>query len=690
MKDISLLFIILLSSVLPLKAQETAEIHDTVTVKLLKPSQLKSFGKNALIQGDYSAASLYFERYLKLRPGKYKAAYALADAYRLNRDYESARKWYEKSFEMSGNEDEMSLFYLAQMQKMTGDCNSSKQNFTKFRKLASGKDDLRNFSKLAKNEIAGCDSIKDKKPLLGKIAVTHLDTTINKVHIEGSPVYIDSTSIIYTSLRVSGKVFETPDSTAVTRKFYMASKEGDNWNFGGEFSGPFNSDQENLSSGALSPDGKRFYFSRCAKNWKNKMICSLYLSEKDGASWSEPEKLNKYINNPDYTSTQPTVALDPVKNLEVVYFVSDRKGSVGKHDIWYFTYNPKKKTYTNPKNAGNKVNTVSDELTPWYDNENRTLYYSSDGWPGIGGLDIFRSRGEYRKFTLPENMTAPVNSSYDELYFAASKDGKGGVFTSNRPGTYTLKAGSCCDDIYEFKRLEYVKVEVAGTISSMKDSVVTGTVPGTKVNLYIIDEREPEPVLVKTVETNEKGEYLMALEPGLNYRIGFEKKGYLNKQIGVDTRNITSSTRIIKDQAINTLPEDVLRLDNVYYETDKHELTPGSRIALDTTLVQMLKENPNLKIEIRSHTDDVGTDAYNKNLSQRRAEGVVKYLISKGIEKERLIASGYGESKPLLPNRNPDGSDNPKNREKNRRTEFKVVGTIERTAIINDGDHADY
>ncbi len=688
MRGIKLLFIILNLAAFTISAQD--EMHDSTSVKLLKPSQLKNFGKNALIQGDYSAASMYYERYLKLRPGKYKAAYALADAYRMNRDYENAKTWFSKSFELSGNEHELSMFYLAQMQKMTGDCKSAKENFTKFRKLASGKDDLRTFTKLAKNEIAGCDSIKDKKPLLGKIAITHLDSTINKVHIEGSPVFIDSSTIIYTSMRVSGKVFETPDSSANTRKFFLASKQGDDWNFNGEFSGPFNSEKENVSSGALSPDGKRFYVSRCAKNWKGKMICALYLSVKEGEGWSVPEKLNKNINIPEYTSTQPTVTIDPVKNLEVVYFISDRKGSVGKHDIWYFTFNPKKKTYTTPKNAGNKVNTVNDELTPWYDNENRTLYYSSNGWPGIGGLDIFRSRGEYRKFTLPENLTSPINSSYDELYFTSASNGQGGVFTSNRPGTYTLKAGSCCDDIYEYKRLEYVKVDVIGTVSSTKDSVVTGFLPGTKISLYIIDEREPEPVLVKTTETNEKGEYMMALEPGVLYKIGFEKKGFLNKLVTLDTRNITTSTRIEKNQTITSLPEDVLRLDNVYYETDKYELTPGSRNALDTTLVSMMKENPQLKIEIRSHTDDVGTDAYNKNLSQRRAEGVVKYLISQGIEKDRLVASGYGESKPLLPNRNSDGSDNPKNREKNRRTEFKVLGTIERTTIINDGEHVEY
>jgi OmpA-OmpF porin, OOP family len=332
------------------------------------------------------------------------------------------------------------------------------------------------------------------------------------------------------------------------------------------------------------------------------------------------------------------------------------------------------------------VNTINEELTPWYDNNNHTLYYSSDGWPGIGGLDIFRSRGEYKKFTLPENLTSPINSSYDELYFSSATEGKGGLFTSNRPGTYTLKKGSCCDDIYEYKRVEYIKVEVAGNVSGMKDSTMVGFLPKTKIDLYIVDEREPEPVFIRSVDTDEKGQYTIPLEPGTQYKMMVEKAGYLNKPLLIDTRDLKSSSKIQKDITITALPEDVLVLDNVYYETDKYELKPASKLALDTTLVAMMKENPQIRIEIRSHTDDVASDAYNKNLSQKRAEGVVKYLISQGIEKERLIATGYGESKPRVPNRNPDGSDNPKNREKNRRTEFKVIGTIERTTIINKGE----
>lgn len=686
MKGIKILFSLLFCFSLSFSQEIATE--DSTEFKLLKPSKLKSFGKNAMKQGDYSAASRYFERYLKLRPDNYKVAFSLANSYRINRDYLSALGWYMKSFELSKNEHAPSLFYLAQMQKMTGDCKTSKENFLKFRKLASGNENLRDLSRLAKNEIAGCDSIKDKKSFLGKIEVNHLDTSINKIHIEGAPIYLDDSTVIYTSLRTSVRVFETQDSVSThLRKFYTASKNGNSWRFSGEFQGPFNSEKENVSSGSFSPDGKRFYFSKCAKNWKGLVICALYVSVKEGNSWSEPEKLNKYINQADYSSSQPAVAFDPVKNLEVVYFVSNRKGGVGNNDIWYFTFNPKKKTYANPRNAGNKVNTTSDEFTPWYDNETKTLYFSSNGWPGIGGLDIFRSRGEYKKFTLPENLTTPINSSYDELYFSPSKGGETGLFSSNRPGTYTLSAGSCCDDLYEYTRLEFIKVDLKGWVSSGADSLNQKGLEKAIVNLYVIDEREPEPVLVKTIETDQNGEYKLPLEAGVFYKVGIEKKGYFNKSFTFDTKGITKNTTIEKKTPVTGLPEDVLRLDNVYYELDKHELTPASRIALDTTLVSMLTENPHLKIEIRSHTDALGSDAYNKNLSQRRAEGVVKYLISKGIAKERLVASGYGESLPIAPNQNPDGSDNPKGREKNRRTEFKVIGTIERTTIINEGEN---
>ena len=148
----------------------------------------------------------------------------------------------------------------------------------------------------------------------------------------------------------------------------------------------------NVGNGAISPDGKRFYFTKCNQNFEGKMICRLFVSTKEKDSWSTPKDLGNSVNSEEFTSTMPTVGVDSKKNQEVIYFVSDRKqSSKGGLDIWYTTYDAKKKIYKDPKNVGGTINTVGDEMTPSYDVENKTLYFSSDGLAGLGELDIYQT-----------------------------------------------------------------------------------------------------------------------------------------------------------------------------------------------------------------------------------------------------------------------------------------------------------
>lgn len=647
-----------------------AYAQDTLDIKSLKASQCKRFGNAAMKQGDYYAASEYFLQCSKLKPGNAKVSYSLAECFRKARDYRQAEEWYEKTTKLNPDNSK-AWYYYGLMLKMNGHCEKAKEQFLKFKKKAGSDKSVADLKKQVKFDIAGCDSVVPLTKMIANTAIVRLDSSINKVHVEHSPLMLDTNTMLYASVRTNKKVFtvtsQTDTSVGVYKKFYTAHKQNGKWVYNGEFDPLFNKEGVNSSNGSFSPDGNRFYFTRCKVNWKGKMICAIYVSAKQAdGSWSEPEALNTKINNPKYTSTQPAVSIESVKQNEVIYFVSDRPGGRGGLDIWYVIYDLKKKAYGEPKNAGSKINTVGDDITPFYDQENRTLYFSSNGWPGLGGLDVFKASGEMKRFLQPENIGAPINSENDDLYFSEGKSREDGFFVSNRKGGASVKNNpTCCDDIYAYKLLQYVKINMAGTVTDEKGVPVAST----KVSLFATGS-EGEPVFIKSVNTDEKGNYSLSVPAGKDYKLVFEKEKYLNSTHGFSTRDIIRSQDLAHNTSIKEITDKAYVLTDVHYATDKHDLLEPSRKAIDTTLLVFLLDNPDVIIEISSHTDNQASDSYNIKLSQRRADGVVKYLIEKGIAPERLKPVGYGEGKPRADNNTSEG------RAENRRTEFKILGKL--------------
>ena len=215
---------------------------------------------------------------------------------------------------------------------------------------------------------------------------------------------------------------------------------------------------------------------------------------------------------------------------------------------------------------------------------------------------------------------------------------------------------------------------------AMVDKMKTGAdryMEGVQIKLFRKDPRTGEEVLVQTVKTKVDGEYQFQLEPDQFYTLKTEKVGFLIQEHDIITTGIERSRRYIKNFSLEYYFGRSIVVENIYYDFDKATLTEASKITIDTTIYEILVENPDINNELSSYTDSEGTDEYNEDLSQRRAESVVNYLIQKGIPKKRLTPKGYGESKPRLPNKNSDGSDNPEGRAKNRRTEFKVIGEMD-------------
>jgi outer membrane protein OmpA-like peptidoglycan-associated protein/tetratricopeptide (TPR) repeat protein len=647
--------------------------QDTIEIKNLKAGQAKRLGNSAIVQGDYHAAEEYFNRYTQLKPNNAKGAYKLAEAYRINRDYVSAQEWYDKACKLSGENNAMALYYYGLMLKMNGNCDKAKEQFAKFKKKAGRSKEASDLKKQMKAEITGCDSAIAFTKQLNKVSVTHLDTTINKIHVEHAPVMLDTNTLLYSSVRTDKKVYtirsEQDTAVGAYKKFYTAKKVNGKWTFDGEYDGnDLNKEGFNNTNAAFSADGKRLYFTRCKPDWKNKMICAIYLSTKqDDGNWSDPVGLDPKINNPKYTSTQPTTSLESVKQNEVIYFVSDRPGGRGGLDIWYIIYDFKKKTYSLPKNAGSKVNTSGDEITPYYDGDNRTLFFSSNGWPGLGGLDIFKAKGEMKRFTEPENIGAPINSTNDDIYYTESKNKEEGFFVSNRKGGVApKKSPTCCDDIYAFKKLQYLKLNVEGVVTDEKGNPLKNT----KVSLYS-KTGDAEPIFIKSVETDADGKYSTTVEAGNDYKLIYEKDKFLNGINSFTTKGITTSQAMPQNTVVlKEINDKPFVLTNVHYGTDRHDLSPEAKKDIDTTLLAFLIQNPEVIVEVSSHTDDEASDAYNNSLSKKRAEGVVQYLVSKGISLERLQFHGYGETRPIADNKTKEG------RAANRRTEFKILGKL--------------
>ena len=636
--------------------------------------KLKQFAQAAEYIKDWESAALYYQRYLEKKSADPKIVYQLAEAQRKGGSYAAAQKNYQTVFEKEKDKFPLAGFYYAKMLAANGNCKEALPILKDFRKDYRGEKEDKTYLRLAKFTAEACENLDTNT--IKKYLIKPLSGEINGSHIEGSPIYLENDRIAYNSLKTKGKeIFNTEEDEIPKRKFYVAEKSSGAWEHKSEWSRTEFYLQYEIANGAFNPAGTRFYFSACEVNSLKKVACDLYVIPQENGEWKPAQKLPPSVNSPFYTETQVAVGLDE-KDRETVYFVSDRKDGKGGLDIWYTTYDEDKDSYKSVRNCGSKINSVGDEVTPFYQALNRTLFFSSDGHPNHGGLDVFKANGTRTKWSEPENIGNEINTAADELYYVESKKGGEGMFASNR-----LKPGSeekfCCDDLYEFRDQNRIQIMVSG---ALVDNMKTGNdryMEGVKIKLYRKDAKTGEETLVQTIETKADGKYRFQLEEDQFYTMKTEKVGFLIQEHDIITTGIERSRRYIKNFALEYYFGRSIVVENIYYEFDKAILTEASKTTIDTTIYEILIENPHIIIELSSHTDSEGSDSYNEELSQRRAESVVNYLIQKGIPKKRLTPKGYGESQPRAKNKNADGSDNPDGRAKNRRTEFKVIGEMD-------------
>jgi len=616
-----------------------------------------------------------------------KLLYTMANKYFETRDYVNAAKYYDSVIGINPGKYPVAYYRKGIVCMNLRKYDAAKDAFTKFKKY-NGKKDKYGYKKLAAIYAANSDWAKAKPDTNGNILITHQVKGLNHQGIDFSPTPLDDNTIIF------GSTGDGNGSGDNIRQLYKAEKTEGRWQSTGLLTGGINSPEINTGNAVVSDDGKSIFFTRSRKNWQNKFISEIYVSHLEGDQWLKPVKLPYPINREDYTATQPALGKNSRTRQDILYFVSDRPGGRGGMDIWFCQYNKKTETYTNPVAISNKVNSFGDECTPFYDLTTQTLYFSSNGRKNsLGGFDIYKATGSGATWTDAIPMPRPVNSSYDDYYYSIMKSNREGFFTSNRPGSLTEDNGTCCDDLYSFFINECVKIYSWGRVRNavnydfydqlnekyhlgLKYPEANSTIPDVPVELYLTDEKGNDEIFIGKTTTDKNGIYNFGLETDRHYKVLVKNYGYMEKRVSANTHNIFCSDTVdFGTTFIAYLPKITIKL-NIYYDFDKYRLSDSARQVVDSMVLPLFDLFPNGIVEIGSHTDNKGSDEYNIDLSQKRSESVVSYLVSKGISPDRLVAKGYGMRIPIAPNTNSDGTDNPEGRQLNRRTEFKIVGEV--------------
>ncbi len=479
----------------------------------------------------------------------------------------------------------------------------------------------------------------------------NLGEGVNSPYSEYWPALtMDEQTLIYTVL-----VPRDPDAPLrrenLQEDFFLSGKQGEGWGERQNAGPPLNT-PDNEGAHTLTADGRHLYFTACNRR-SGQGMCDIYHSEWKEGKWSPPRNLGPPVNS-RYSEKHPSVSADG----RHLYFSSNRPEGKGSYDIWVSEKN--EEGWTVPVNLGDSVNTPGLEQSPFIHPDQHTLYFSSDGWPGMGQSDLFVTRaGKDGGWSLPENLGYPVNTHNDEIGLSVSASGNRAYFASDRgEGTDT--------DLYSFQLPEDVRPDPASYMTGRVYDA--GNMRGVSARIQLIDLATEE-VVMELHSGPEEGDYLLSLPSGRNYALNVAAPGYLFYSehfsfTGIHTRQDPFRRDIPLDR-VEEGSRMVLR--NVFFETDSHELLPESVVELQR-VVRFLEEHPEVRAEIGGHTDSTGGDDYNQALSERRAGSVVGYLTGKGIDPERLSQAGYGSQEPVAPNDSEEG------RAKNRRTELKITG----------------
>jgi peptidoglycan-associated lipoprotein len=567
----------------------------------------------------YEAIDLFKDSYSKTKRSdkiaRAELIYMIAECYRLVNNPRNAETWYKLAVRSAVTKPEAQLWYAASLKK-NGKYKQAIEELKKYKQIAPA-------DAKADQEIRACELAIEwqENPEAYK---TDEIKDLNSRESDFSPSFgrNDFGVVYFTSSREDATGNKTHGATGqgYTDIFESRLDKKSKW------STPvpvdlINSEFED-GTPCFTGDYKELYFTRCEAGKREKKGCIIMYSKRSGDSWSKPE--NQKILPDSMVAAHPAVSADGL----TMYFVSDMSGGFGGKDIWVTTRSGAGSDWSTPINPGPDINTGGNELFPFLRNDG-TLYFSSDGLIGMGGLDIFKAVPQPDGSWIVENMKSPVNSSADDFGIAFENENERGIFSSTRKGRGN-------DDLYAFE-FPPLTFSITGLV---KDEKTGSAIEGSTILLIASDASNLQ------TETGSGGEFNFSLKPNVDYIFLAKKKGYLNGKEKETTKGQEKSREFMVTILLTAIDKPI-ELPNIFYDFNKYDLRPESMVSLDK-LVETLNDNPTVTIELMSHTDSRDTEEYNYELSQRRAQSVVKYLIEKGIEPDRLSAKGYGESSPKV------------------------------------------
>ncbi|SHF39532.1 PorE family type IX secretion system protein [Dysgonomonas macrotermitis] len=570
--------------------------------------------------GEYfEAAGMYRKVYRKIPPKNKDlrgvVAFRMAESYRLSNNVVSANAAYVNALRFNQADTAIRLQYARTLHK-AGNYPQAAEQYKAY--LKPNPD-----NKFAQNGLLGVDNAPEMKDNPTKYTVKKMDV-FNSRRGEFSPMLLppDYDLIYITTNRddVQGEAKSTITGVYNNDIFVARKDETGKW-MKPETAGAVNTEQDE-GTPTFSASGNLMFYTYCDEDPDHPTNAAIYKSRRADGSWGKGERL-AFPTDTAYMYAHPALSPDGYS----LFFVSDMPGGYGGKDIWRAAMFGEEVSYV--ENLGPDINTAGDEMFPYVRNDS-TLYFSSDGHPGLGGLDIFKAAYDKKtKRWSVNNMGVPINSQGDDFGMTFDKDTESGFFSSNRGEA----RGS--DHIYSFE-YPVVKVSLEGFIVDKDDEFV----PNATIRVVGNDG------------TNEKfngkpdGTYRFQVKRGVTYVLLASAEGYLNSKMDLRTVVEEKDSLYYVDFVLYSINKPAV-LENIFYDFDKAALRDESKKELDD-LIELLELNPNVTIELSAHTDRKGSNEYNECLSQRRAQSVVDYLIAHRIEKDRLTVAGYGKRQPKV------------------------------------------
>jgi len=560
----------------------------------------------------------------KTKPDKEKISFQMAECYRIINNTKKAEAAYKRLAKTKFAETNPLVFlYLAQAMKSNEKYKDAKVYFDKYSELVP--EDPR-----GPNGSISCTLAQEwiDAPTKYKIAP---EKVLNSKESDFSATYADKlyNTIIFTSTRdaATGKDMDNWTGQNFSDLFISKLDPKGQWSTPVQLeTGNVVNTEANEGNPAVNSKFNQMYFTRCPNDKANLQGCKIMVSRRVGRNWGEPKALDL---GGDSTTVfgNPSISPDELTLL----FSSDLPKGQGGKDIWMSTRKTPNDNFGRAKNAGPVINSPGDEMFPFMRNDT-SLYFSSNGHPGMGGLDIFRTTFSNDEWSKPVNLQVPINSPGDDFALVFHPEEDRGFFSTNRKG------GRGSDDLYSF-----INPPVIFTLSGVvKDDKTLQFIPGAVVKLTGSNGTSVE------AKTDAKGFYSFSksqIKPNTTYELICLKQNYFNKKAKETTVGLESSKDFTIDFRLEPIPDKPVVLPDILYDLAKWDLKPQYQDSLQG-LIKTLDENETIIIELASHTDSRGSDESNDVLSQKRAESVVNYLIDRGIDPDRLVAKGYGERVP--------------------------------------------